>query len=259
MTGIWVAADVITAARMNEKTCIQASGATINGLTTYAGMLAFCTSTGNGFTANHLYERNAANDAWYEIPVIQTTAPTSGNIVYFDGTNYAQKAPTYEMLDNHLASGAESSYTFTPGTALSGDTYSEIIINYDLVPTAVFALQGVINAIGGGSNESWGTKTTTTAVSAINATAAAQIQLASTAICEGTRPVVGQLRLLLVQAHATRQCLGFSTFTSTAEIMEVMSHVVDVTTDTITSIKTQTSTSTWTTNSRITTYGVRRA
>lgn len=65
MTGVWVAADTITAARMNEKTIFQGTGAAISGLaTTYAGMLAYCTSGGSGFSVDRAYVRNAANTAW---------------------------------------------------------------------------------------------------------------------------------------------------------------------------------------------------
>ena len=50
---------------MNEKTLFQGTGAAIAGLAiTYAGMKAFCTSTGSGFTINIGYVRNTANDAW---------------------------------------------------------------------------------------------------------------------------------------------------------------------------------------------------
>lgn len=73
MTGIWVAADVITAARANEKTIFQGTGAAISGLaTTYAGQLAFCTSTGSGFSINMLYLRNATNTAWIN-PIVSTS------------------------------------------------------------------------------------------------------------------------------------------------------------------------------------------
>lgn len=64
MTGVWAAADVITAARANEKTVFQGTGAAISGLTTYAGQVVFCTSTGSGFTINNGYVRNAQNTGW---------------------------------------------------------------------------------------------------------------------------------------------------------------------------------------------------
>jgi len=61
----WDANDGFSAARGNQKTCFVGTGAQINALSTmYAGQLAFCTSTGSGFTIDTLYERNTANNAW---------------------------------------------------------------------------------------------------------------------------------------------------------------------------------------------------
>lgn len=64
MTGVWVTNDVISATRMNEKTIFQGSGSTINGLTTYAGMLVYCTSSGSGFQVDNFYVRNSTNTSW---------------------------------------------------------------------------------------------------------------------------------------------------------------------------------------------------
>lgn len=71
MTGVWATNDVISSTRMNEKTVFQGTGAAISGLTTYSGMLAFCTSSGSGFVLNKLYQRNTANDTWIAIGVSQ--------------------------------------------------------------------------------------------------------------------------------------------------------------------------------------------
>ena len=72
MTGVWVTNDTISAVRMNEKTIFQGSGSDINGLTTYAGMLVYCTSTGSGFVIDNYYRRNAANTSWSAITIGQT-------------------------------------------------------------------------------------------------------------------------------------------------------------------------------------------
>lgn len=77
MTGVWVTNDVISATRMNEKTIFQGTGAAISGITTYAGMLVFCTSSGSGFIADTLYKRNAANTSWSPLNIGQ-----SGDQVY---------------------------------------------------------------------------------------------------------------------------------------------------------------------------------
>lgn len=70
MTGIWETADTITKARMNEKTIFQGTGSAISGLaSTYSGMLAYCTSTGSGFTIDTLYVRNTANTSWTALDI----------------------------------------------------------------------------------------------------------------------------------------------------------------------------------------------
>ena len=71
MTGVWVTNDTISSTRMNEKTVFQGTGSAISGLTTYSGMLAFCTSSGSGFTKDVLYERNTADSAWNAVALDQ--------------------------------------------------------------------------------------------------------------------------------------------------------------------------------------------
>lgn len=56
---------MFTAERMNQKTVFSGTGAQIAAIgTTYAGMLAFCTSTGSGFKDGLFYIRNPANTGW---------------------------------------------------------------------------------------------------------------------------------------------------------------------------------------------------
>lgn len=57
----------VSSARLNQKTLFVGTGAAIAAATTYAGMLAFCTSSGSDFVVNALYQRNAANTAWIVI------------------------------------------------------------------------------------------------------------------------------------------------------------------------------------------------
>ena len=66
--GLFDGGDVIGAARLNQKSTFVGTGGDINTLaTTYAGMSAYCTSTGSGFTVDHLYIRNTANAAWIDV------------------------------------------------------------------------------------------------------------------------------------------------------------------------------------------------
>ena len=65
---LWVAGDPITASRSNQKQLYVASGVNIASANTYyAGQLAFCTTTGSGFEAGMMYQRNAGNTAWQDI------------------------------------------------------------------------------------------------------------------------------------------------------------------------------------------------
>ncbi|HJU13652.1 MAG TPA: discoidin domain-containing protein [Candidatus Nitrosotalea sp.] len=76
--GVWVTGDTITAARANQKSVLIDTGANIAAATTYAGMHAYCTSTGSGFTVDNYYVRNAANSAWNNFSTIITL--TSGQV-----------------------------------------------------------------------------------------------------------------------------------------------------------------------------------
>lgn len=71
----------VASAKLNQKTLFVGTGAAIAAATTYAGMLAFCTSTGSGFIANVLYERDAANATW------NTVSPWSFKRVTADQTS----------------------------------------------------------------------------------------------------------------------------------------------------------------------------
>ena len=255
MTGVWATADVITAARMNEKTIFQGTGAAISGLaTTYPGMLAFCTSTGSGFTANHLYERNAADAAWREIPTLASTTPTTNNVVVFDGTDWVNRAPVFELLDDHTASGTESTYTFTPGTTITKSTHSMIYIVFDGAATASLALQMQINGLTTSLYDTNGFKADCSAITNISAMAAAQFQLASSTMLSGTpTECSGQAYLFFHNSGVS----GRSNFLNAqAPKEEQYSHRHQSAT-TITSITLKTSTSTWVSGTKIRIYGMR--
>ena len=67
----WDANDQPEEARLNQKTNFVGTGAQIAAIgTTYAGMVAYCTSSGSGFTADTLYVRDAADSAWNDVSLI---------------------------------------------------------------------------------------------------------------------------------------------------------------------------------------------
>ena len=111
MTGVWVTNDTISATRMNEKTIFQGSGSDISGLTTYAGMVVFCTSSGSGFIADVLYRRNAANTSWSPVSVDQLPYLTLSTTI----GDYSQPA----------AAVASSSDTITPDVDLDFTEYAD--------------------------------------------------------------------------------------------------------------------------------------
>ena len=77
----------VLSTKMNQKTLLVDTGANIAAATTYAGQLAFCTSTGSGFVTGSLYEMNAANAAW----VLVAPLPGAGSPLI---TTYRQTQAT---------------------------------------------------------------------------------------------------------------------------------------------------------------------
>lgn len=93
--------EVFEPERANQKFITQDSGATLAGLTTYAGMLVFCTSTGGGFTAGRLYQRNVANSVWVEIANLTATQTFTNKSI--DGsTNTITALPVTAFLDGAI-------------------------------------------------------------------------------------------------------------------------------------------------------------
>jgi len=66
----WEVADVISASRSNQKTWFIGTGSQINALSpTYAGQIAFCTSTGSGYTVENIYQRDSSNSSWVALKI----------------------------------------------------------------------------------------------------------------------------------------------------------------------------------------------
>ncbi|NWG36300.1 hypothetical protein [Nitrososphaera sp.] len=74
--------DRLTADRLNRKTVLVETGANIAGVAATPGMLAFCTSSGSGFSTGVLYRRNAANSAWEQI-IDEASIQTLTNKIVF--------------------------------------------------------------------------------------------------------------------------------------------------------------------------------
>ena len=134
MTGVWVAADVITAARANEKTIFQGTGSAISTLvTTYAGMLAFCTSSGSGFTADRLYQRDSTNASWSVVGIDQLSyLPLSTTIGDYTAPNAAVATSEYvQPIDFTDAYTTNSGWTQT-GTAVTVDSFRADKVGFNM-------------------------------------------------------------------------------------------------------------------------------
>lgn len=104
----WSAAETPTVARMNQKGNLIDVGASIAAAATYAGQLAYCISTGSGFTIDTLYERDTANANWNilwqkglinrlttDTLSINGTVSTGLSVPLAANTNYAFKLHLY--------------------------------------------------------------------------------------------------------------------------------------------------------------------
>ena len=70
--------------KLNKKTLVVGTGTQLNSLTTtYAGQVVYCTVTGSGFTADHRYMRNVANNVWTKITkaLVESAEQSAGNTI----------------------------------------------------------------------------------------------------------------------------------------------------------------------------------
>jgi len=132
--GLFNANDTIGAARLNTKSCTIDTGANLTALgTTYAGQLAYATTTDGVFTIDGLYERNTANNAWVLVRQFdgntltesaeQNTTPVADNADFTMVVNIKYYAfftlPTtekfYHFTGMEWKNGASISGTITSG------------------------------------------------------------------------------------------------------------------------------------------------
>jgi hypothetical protein len=156
----------VTYTKLNQKTLFVGTGAAIAAATTYAGMLAFCTSSGSGFVINTLYECNAANTAWIAITgmaiarlasdttSINGTESSGLSIPLSANANYSFKAylfvksnsstPRINFQVHALASGAALLYVaalpFASGTAFSSSLGLVTAVTTDILQNYLAAL-----------------------------------------------------------------------------------------------------------------------
>lgn len=216
---------------------------------------------------------------------LNISGQTAGDILYYNGTNWIRLAKgtadqtlrmnagatapewdtvsnatsTLVVLDNHTATGNESTYTYTPSSALLFTTYSKIIIEIALDCTDTFNLQMVLNAVAGTSNDSAGFRWTGAAQADFSSFATTQLQIASSSLISNTiSKCVSHIEFTAVDDDADAimgHCISCGKLGENAELMNLSVAGIK----TITSIETKSSASSWKIGSTITTYGVLRA
>lgn len=161
----------------------------------------------------------------------------------------------WTLLDSHTATGTESSYTFTPSTALNLLTdYSAILVFCSFDNNAVLAYQVVLNGIVTAYVAN-GWRSDGTALTNISTGSSTSFQLLGTSAVLAEPDIQhGMFEIMLDEdqnAHITSKF-----HSNTRE--ETMHGSRALAADTISSIKVQVSTSTWKSGGIIDTYGVKK-
>ena len=165
--------------------------------------------------------------------------------------------PPYELLDYHIASGTESTYTFTQDMDLDSD-YQEIISYFNGKFSDSLILQANLNSIS--EHHVTITKNLLGTITGIHNGSATQIDLIDTAINNVARSAQCVIHYTKAQINATSSPFCYyGVANSPARATQTFSGstVVD-STDTITDIEWLTSASSWVANTTITTFGLRK-
>ncbi len=195
-------------------------------------------------------------------------AVATGTATHVLTSNGAGAAPTFqapgggawEILASYTeASATESSYTFTPSTALLNSKYSKIIVMGEVDITSALELRLGCNATGGTAYRSRGWSSTGSALASIGSGSVAHFVIGSTLVF-GTgynATFTCELKLTPDQTddHLDGLSVSHGTSNTTAEYMH---HSHGGTWASITSIEITVSTSTWEDGSRFQIYGILR-
>lgn len=182
------------------------------------------------------------------------------------GVKWASAAGSLVILDNHEASGAESTYTYTPGSALSMDSYSMIIVEWDTVVDGAMNLLMRINGVTGAAYNLSGNRNDGSTNTVYNQSGATSFQIASSTLLVGNGyPATGYI---IIQANPdigglrnTRVQIKGMSYGDDVRTWELFAghHTTNPTENSeITSITILTSANNMKAESRITTYGVKR-
>ena len=164
-------------------------------------------------------------------------------------------ATGWETIENHVASGTESTYTFDIDEAT--DDNSMLVLVFDLGVSAALALQMKVNDVtnynSDGSLINGGSQTI------INSVGDSEIEIASATILftEDTT-AGGTIQIFAPDAGTTRPLVISQATGQNTSALEVVSSLVVGSATSITKIEVKSSTSTWKANSKFTLYRVKR-
>ncbi len=167
----------------------------------------------------------------------------------------SRASATLRLLDNHLATGTEATYTYTPVPALNMKArYREIYIIVTGSATATLEMQLKINAQTD-YNVSYNINDTTTATTGLT-DAAPTIILLSGGILDGAN--LFNIQAYIVFNDASDMLMVHAVGSAPHEGNYQVHGQPQTAATTITSIEIKTSTSTWATGTEISIYGIQR-
>ncbi len=170
--------------------------------------------------------------------------------------NYKNKGQLV-LLDSHIATGTETSYTYTPPASLSHPTYTKLIIEYKMQCTAALKLQAKINADVTYWEEGYTIIAGTFA--GYNNTNVAIIELAGTATIGANIIVQGTMEIYLPSSTmANEKIQTYSHTTTSKSAIQVNAMAIGIDSAALTSLEILVSTSSWMAGSTIDIYGVRK-
>ena len=162
----------------------------------------------------------------------------------------------WELLDEHIASGTESTYTFTPSPAVDLNDYQEVVSFFNGKTSDSLTLQAKFN--GGTEYHTTITKNQLGTITGIHNGSATQIDLIDTGINNAARNCQCVLHITKAQINATSSpfCYYGVANSPARATQQYGGGTANDGGDTITSIEWLVDTSTWTANTTISTFGI---
>lgn len=187
---------------------------------------------------------------------------TAYKILGFDAAGVAAEIGSLvvELIENHKATGAESSKTFTLPSAFDPDVYSELVLIIDMHVTAALDLLATINANATANYWSTGVRVSGSADTFLSYVNQANFKLATSNILAAANQAAHiEVHFHWIGEPTSRQFTGRAFVTGANsgafEEIQLMLNRSQITTS---SIEITTSTSTWAAGTRMSLYGVKR-